>query len=334
MDTLLPVRNTLLNSSFILRSAEWSDADEVAQLIHAACVDKGHAALAISPEEVKHGWYASGFNLEKDAFVVETLDGRIVGYEEISNSYGYAILRTNGYTHPDFRGRGIGTNLLRTAVKRAREIMAFAEPDVRVSITTIIGRDEPDRIALYGNEGYRPVRYHLRMESILDGPPAEARWPEGIELRPFNQMEHDVAVWQANNEAGLGEPGSHKWTLDKWREYRFGDPEFDPSLWAIAWNGDDVVGYSLNRYRSGIGWIRAVGVRPPWRKRGIATALLLHSFGEYYRRGTRTIGLDVDLQDPAGGQRLYERVGMHPASASVTYEKILRAGHDPELEMI
>ena len=57
------------------------------------------------------------------------------------------------------------------------------------------------------------------------------------------------------------------------------------SLWAIAWDGEEVAGFSLNRYRMGIGWIRTLGVRRPWRKRGLGEALLLHSFGEYYRRG-------------------------------------------------
>jgi len=329
MDTQLWVADRLLNASLCLRPAEWSDAEAVAGLIYDASVAKGDAVHALWPEEVKYGWRASGFNMEKDTFVVENSVGRIVGYEEISNLYGYAVLSVDGYIHPDYKGLGIGTTLLRAVERRAREMMAFAEPDVRVSIKTTIDRDEPDGIALHENEGYLSTHYHWRMEIILDGIPAVPQLPGGIELRPFRQMVHDVAVWQANNEAGRDEPGSHYWSLDQWREYRFDDPEYDPSLWAIAWAGDEVVGYSLNRYRSGIGWGRAVGVRPQWRRRGIAQALLLHSFGEFHRRGMRTIGLSVDSHSPTGAQRLYQKVGMHPSSASVTYEKVLRAGHDP-----
>ena len=68
----------------------------------------------------------------------------------------------------------------------------------------------------------------------------------------------------------------------------------------------------------------------PWRKRGLGEALLLQSFGEFYKRGTRTIGLGVDAQNPTGATRLYQKVGMYIASEYVTYEKELRPGREIE----
>ena len=82
------------------------------------------------------------------------------------------------------------------------------------------------------------------------------------------------------------------------------------------------------RSPAGIGWIRTLGVRPPWRKRGLGEALLLHSFGEFYKRGTKTIGLGVDAQNPTGATRLYQKVGMVAVSEFVTYEKGLRSGRE------
>jgi mycothiol synthase len=98
----------------------------------------------------------------------------------------------------------------------------------------------------------------------------------------------------------------------------------------IAWDGDQIAGFSQNRFRMGIGWIGTLGVRRPWRKRGLGEALLLHSFGEFYKRGTSTIGLGVDAQNPTGATRLYQKVGMYAASEFVTYEKELRAGREIE----
>jgi len=108
------------------------------------------------------------------------------------------------------------------------------------------------------------------------------------------------------------------------------DPEFDASLWKIAWDGEEIGGFALNRYRTGIGWVRMLGVRRPWRKRGLGEALLYHSFGEFFRRGMKTIGLGVNAQNPTGATRLYKKVGMHAASEHITYEKELRPGREME----
>ncbi len=84
-------------------------------------------------------------------------------------------------------------------------------------------------------------------------------------------------------------------------------------------------GCSLNRYRMGIGWIRTLGVRRQWRKHGLGEALLLHSFGEFYRRGMKTIGLGVDAQIRPRDEALSK--GRHVAASEyVTYEKELRPG--------
>ncbi len=328
MNTNFRIIETTLAPGLKLRPARWSDAEAVAQLIYDSCAADGDVILAVSADELKHGWQNPDFKLETDAFVVETTDGQVVGYDEVTNSYGHALLSMDGNAHPDFKGRGIGTTLLRAVEVRAREIINLAEPDVRAAIRTTINRNAPEGIALHEYEGYQPVRYHWRMEIALKDPPEGPKWPAGIKARPFDKEEHAAAVWQAENEAFRDHPGSHEWTFEDWQRERFDDPEFDPSLWAVAWDGGEVAGFSVNRYRTGIGWIRSVGVRRPWRKRGIAEALLLHSFGEYYRRGTRTIGLGVQATNPTGATRLYQRVGMHPASEHVTYEKALRPGRD------
>ena len=322
------IDEAVLDPSLKLRPAKWSDLEAVAQLIYDACAADGDAVVAVTPDELKHEWETPGFDLERDAFLVETADGRIVGFEEFNNRHAHAKLETDGYVHPEFKGRGIGTTLLRAVENHAREVMTLAEPDVRVSLRSIIDSRDPDSHSLHSNEGYQPLRYHWRMEIILDGPPAEPKLPEGIELRPFIKGEHDVPVWQAQNEAWRDHWGSHDVSLEDWKRSRFDDPEFDPTLWQIAWEGNEVAGFSLNRYRMGIGWIRTLGVRRPWRRRGLGEALLLQSFGEFYRRGTKTVGLGVDAQNPTGATRLYQRVGMYAASEYVTYEKELRPGRD------
>jgi mycothiol synthase len=326
-------RNELsIDPSLKLRPVQWDDLEAVTQLIYDACAADGDAVVAVTAEELRYEWETPGFDLERDAFLVEHIDGRVVGYEEFFDEYEHARLRTDGYVHPDFKGRGIGTSLLRRIEQRAREEIALAQPDVRVSLHSTTDQRDVAGLDLHKNEGYQPLRYHWRMETMLDGPPPAPKFPEGIELRPFIKGRQDVAAWQAQNEAWRDHWGSHDVTLEEWKRDRFEDPEFDPTLWQIAWDGDEIAGFSFNRYRMGIGWIRTLGVRRAWRKRGLGEALLLQSFGEFYKRGTTTIGLGVDAQNPTGATRLYQKVGMYIASEYVTYEKELRPGRSLDEE--
>jgi mycothiol synthase len=197
-----------------------------------------------------------------------------------------------------------------------------------VVLKTTINQKDTAGITLHENEGYLPAQYHWRMEINLNDAPPLPNFPAGVELRPFIQGEQDEAILRAHNEAFREHPGHIDWSLEEWRRYRYDDPEYDPTLWMIAWAGDEIAGYSINRYRTGIGWIRTLGVRPQWRKHGLGEALLYHSFGEFYRRGMKTVGLGVNANNPTGATRLYQKVGMHAASEHVTYEKELRPGRD------
>lgn len=326
METKLAKEETILDPGLKLRPARWEDVEAVAKLIYDVCEADGDTTVAVTPDDLKHEWQNPGFVLERDAVLVETVEGRVVGYEEFSDGHKHAVLHTDGYVHPEFKSRGIGTALLQTIETRARAEMALAEPDVRVSLRSGIDNRDPSSHELHRNEGYQAIRYHWRMEIKLTEPPTLSAFPNGIELRPFIKGEHDIAVWQAQNESFRDHWGSHDVTFERWKHGKFARADFDPTLWMIAWDGDQIAGFSQNRYRMGIGWIGTLGVRRPWRKRGLGEALLLHSFGEFHRRGMKTIGLGVDAQNPTGATRLYQKVGMSAASEFVTYEKELRAG--------
>ena len=321
---------THLPPTLTLRPVKWTDLEAVTQLIYDVCEADGDTTVAVTSGDLKLEWLTPGFNLETDAYLVETNDGQIVGFEEFNNRYEHATLETDGYVHPKFTGRGIGTTMLRAIEARARQEMILAEPDVRVSLrSTIDNRDQASH-ELHKNEGYQPVRYHWRMEIKLDAPPVMPAFPHGIELRPFNKDKHAHTVLDAQNDAFRNNWGSHAVEFEAWSLRKFGQQDFDPSLWLIAWDDDQIAGFSQNRLRMGIGWVGTLGVRATWRKRGLGEALLLHSFDNFYQRGIKTIGLGVDASNPTGATRLYQKVGMNIASEFLTYEKELRAGRELE----
>jgi mycothiol synthase len=315
----------LLDSSLSLRTATFGDVHAVADLIYAVCEADGDVTVAVTPENLEHAWREDGFNPGTDAFIVETDGGRIVGYEELSNEQAHAHFSADGYVHPDFKGRGIGTLLLTRAEERIREMMMNAKPELRVYIhASTDGKDNTGH-EMFKSMGYGVARYFWRMGITLDSAP-EYSLPAGVEFRPFDKDAHARLVWKADNEAFGEHWGNHDSTYEEWAYRKLERPEFDPSLWLVAWDGGEIAGFSQNRFRMGIGWVGTLGVRKPWRKKGLGLALLHASFADFYRCGMKTVGLGVDASNTTGATRLYERAGMSIASEFVTFEKELRPG--------
>ncbi len=320
------VGKTYLDPSLILRPARSTDTNAVAKLTHDVAEMEGDSLFVLTAEELANEWENEGFNVERDVFVVETRDGRLVGSEEFYNESGHYKLKADGCVHPEFRGLGIGSSLLEKIAERAQAEMKLAAPDVRVFIQSLINNKDEAGHNLLKNNGYSLVRYFWRMEIKLQTVPSAINFPTGIELRPFIKDEHGVAVWQADDEAFHDHWGSHDRTFQEWSHAKFGNLNFDPTLWMVAWDGNEVAGFSQNRFRKGIGWIGTVAVRRPWRGKGLGIALMHHTFGEFYKRGTTIIGLGVDSANLTGATRLYERAGMYVAGEFSLYEKELRKG--------
>jgi mycothiol synthase len=321
---------TTLPPKFTLRPVAWTDLEAVAQLTVEVCTAEGDPSMATTPADLLHWWKAPGFILEKDAWVVTAPDGRVVGYEEFFNRHVHVSLNGDGYVHPDFKGLGIGTTLLRCLDERAQAEISQVEPDLRVFIRNGMAIDDKTAREMHEAEGYRSIRFSWRMEITLETAPQPACWPSGVELRPYDFDQHDRHVYLAHEEAFRDHWGHTPHPYEFWQGRMHGQEDFDPTLWFIAWDGDEVAGYSLCRFRNGIGWVNTLGVRRAWRKQGLGMALLQHSFGEFYKRGEKVIGLGVDASNPTGATRLYERAGMHVASEFVIYEKEYRAGRELE----
>jgi GNAT superfamily N-acetyltransferase len=103
-------------------------------------------------------------------------------------------------------------------------------------------------------------------------------------------------------------------TFDRWLHDYQTHPGYDRGLWFLAVDGDDIAGGVIcERFTSeepDCAWVDDVAVRRPWRRRGVALALLLHAFGVLYGRGIRKAALTVDSNSPTRATGLYERAGM------------------------
>ena len=320
-----------MDNQFSVRSTRWDDLEAVTTLIHEVLIADGDAMSAVTSTELEREWKTEGFNLDTDSWVAVTPDGCVVGCEEFNHRHAHAYFNGDGYVHPDFRGLGIGTALLHMVTERALKEMELTEPDLRVYIRNGMSGADKSAHEIHENEGYKPVRYHWMMEIELTEAPNVLAFPAGIELRPFVRDAQDYLVFQAEDEAFRDHWGYVPGNFENWKLRKLGREEFDPSLWHIAWDGDQIAGYSQTRYRNEMGWVGNLGVRRPWRKRGLGEALLLHSFNEFYKRGMTRIGLGVDASNPTGATRLYQKAGMKITVEDVIYEKELRPGRELEV---
>ncbi len=314
----------LFAEKFLVRAPRLDDLNAVVEMLLASDMDEwGEPDTSV--EEVRSEWQSIGFNLETDAWVVVDSSGRIVGYASVRDR-GDGRIMSFAKVHPDFRGLGIATHLLQLTEARAKEHIPLVQPDARVTLSTHISHVNEGAGLLLASRGYKYVRSTWAMAIEMEQAPPEPEWPEGITLRSFIPGQDDYAVFLAVDEAFQDHWGHTTGNFERWRDFHLDREDFDPALCFVAYCGDEIAGVSLCGYYLGMGIVDTLGVRRPWRRKGLGMALLLHSFGEFYRRSNHKVVLGVDSQNLTGATRLYERAGMHIELQYDTYEKELRAG--------
>jgi mycothiol synthase len=301
-----------LPDGYTLRQARREDAAAVAEVIAAADEADG------CPRDTELG-DVEQFWRELDpttaALVAVGPDGVLAGYVDVLTVADRT--HVDGYVHPSARGRGIGVGLL-----RAGEQMADGAPILR---TTIVG-GATDCERLVAQEGYERIRSFFRMRIDLAERPRRADWPDGFELRRYRPGRDDRAMHELLQDAFRDHWEHEPRPLEEFVRNFARSDQLVPDASFMLFEADEAVGGVLSMRRFGTGWIQSLGVRPPWRKRGIGLALLRQAFGALYDRGERSIGLGVDAESPTGATRLYERAGMHVEVRYDTYEKRVRHG--------
>jgi mycothiol synthase len=295
---------------FRVRPATEQDAPAINGLVVAA--DETIMGWSDSTEADLIDWWRL-LDLEHDSWLAE--DDALAAYGVLYPHGEAADL--DGYVHPARTGLGLGSWLLGRGQERGREL-GLAKVHTSCLAPDAAARD------LFESAGFTEVRRYYRMVADLDGPPPAPEWPEGLRIDTF-ELEDARAFHAAMDEAFAEEWNFVPLPFERWFEHRVEAPDFDPTLWFIVRDGDEIAGVLRGEpQRFDAGWVGALAVRRPWRKQGIGLALLHHAFAEFYSRGEERVALGVDAQNPTGATRLYERAGMHVAYEAVVFEQELK----------
>jgi len=270
------------------------------------------------------------FDPARDLRIAE-LDGRPVAVawtDWVDTNDGLRDYRTHGQVEPDARRRGIGTALFTDSVRRLEAIAAGHDTERPRVLSTYTEDTSPGAPILVGSFGLEPVRWFFDMErSLLGELPAAPALPDGIEVRAVGP-DDGPAIWRADFEAFQDHWGGHDPSEAAYLRW-FESPEFEPSLFVIAYDGPEIAAGVLNVIADhentdlGIkrGWLDSVFTRRAWRRRGLARALILRSFVLLRERGMEIAALGVDADNPSGALGLYESVGFAVTARVTAWRK-------------
>ncbi|MHA7305917.1 GNAT family N-acetyltransferase [Arthrobacter sp. TMN-49] len=254
---------------------------------------------------------------------------RAYGY--VSKDPGEDVAIAAGGVDPLWQRRGIGSAVLAWQQGTARERFA-ADGLTQGTVRCFSRHENVAHIALLTAAGFAMVRSFTEMERPLTEL-APHTTPPGVVLVPFTPSLSE-AVRVAHNEAFADHWGLESYTAEKWRFF-LNHESFRPDLSAVALDEmtREVAGYQMSKFdpQDGAddgrraGYTEVLGVRRPWRGRGIAPALLADAMHRYKAAGMNSATLDVDTENPSGALALYKNLGYTamPGRVTIAWDKKL-----------
>jgi mycothiol synthase len=322
-----------LSEGYQLLHPTMDDLNTVSELLQ-VCDIAEYGVPDVMPDELRAMWQAPSFHLDTDAVMVKAPNNQLVGYADMEQRQ-HTKLFTYVRVRPGYENQGIGEQLLQLAEAWGRQQMAEADPEARITLNSWASSKNEAMQQLLERAGFKAIRHNWRMEIEMEAAPAEPLWPAGISVRTF-QPGMDRQVFEMIDTAFQDHWGHLPGNFEDWRHWMIGKETFDPTLWFLAFEGEQIAGGALcaDNIDTNTGWVDQLAVLRPWRRKGVGLALLQQAFGEFYKRGRHKVGLGVDSQNLTGAVRLYERADMHVARQYISYQKELRAGKELSTQTI
>jgi mycothiol synthase len=291
----------------------------------------------ITLDTLRTSYQSPGFEPEKSVLLIEKEDDTLVALVEVWDEANPPVHPFVWLTvDPDYEDLGLEDYLLEWAEVRAGQAVNRVAPELRVAMRcSPLSVVKSDSKALL-RAGWKQIRHFFTMRIDMVEAPPKPTWPEGIQLRPYDPERDARQVYEVDEEVFQDHFGYVKEDpeegFERFMHHMTEGESYDPSLWFLAVGDEEIVAICLCR-RYGYedpeaGHVSSLGVKRAWRRQGVAQALLLQAFGEFYRRGKPSVDLGVDAESLTGATDLYKKVGMYVRRQHDSYEKVLREGKD------
>lgn len=302
-----------MGSSGTIRKFTWNDVPQITRLFN-QINGLDDAERAWGEEYMRQYLSLPACDPEQHCFLALN-DGNPVGYVLVSYEEPIGRAVASGGVLEDYRNRGIGRELVATAVNHAREL--------GVSMLHVeTASDSESAFHLLMSEGFHIVKRFWQMQWKGDEAPA-VDIPDGFALRSFRLGEDEEALMELQNTAFGDNWGFSPNTVEQIAARVRLSPS-DPEGIILVMDGERIAAYdwtlqSLGAARS-IGWISMTGVHPDYRGKGLGTVVVTAGLNHLKSSGVDAVELEVDSNNvPA--RELYLKLGFKKLRETTWHER-------------
>lgn len=260
--------------------------------------------------------------------------GRLIAFGLTRTPMAHGIhveVTLSGGVHPDYRGYGVGRQLLRMQLATAEQLVQGESQSAMALMHVDAGRGDLED--LLDRSGFAVASSYVQMRKPLTESSWNVEVPSFVTIEPYTPSLSDE-VRKAHNSIYYEQSGRPPFSEAQWHVER----QYTHVPWsfvAVDRRGDRprVAGYLLSgRYEQdweGVGWsegyIQEVAVQNEWRGLNIMTALLGTAMTVYQNDGMEFAGLDADIfpESTEGNVPIFEHFGFEKTGVTSIFARSL-----------
>lgn len=269
----------------------------------------------------------------RSMWVVEQ-DGAVVGYGLYQHTPGMfhpRKFRVGFHVHPQFHGRGLGKALY-------NHLMAGLQPHDPLTVRSITFADQERGVRFLHERGFHEEQrfWESRLDVTSFDPQPFMHVPgmvqaQGVAIKSLHELQADAhwsrklydLIWEIESTIPTPEPLTPDY--DQWMAARMSSPDLRPGSYFVALRDGEYIGLSAlwaSQADNNL-WTGLTGVKPAYRRKGIALALKLRAI-EYARQHGYPVIVTDNEADNHAMLAINERLGFVRGVAELWLIKVLQ----------